>query len=120
MLSEVSVLPDVHVYFCQVLFSSIKLPLILFSTLLFTAINLVALDFVLATVVTCRSLISPMLTYTRGALSLMWDITGSPSPLGAKKCWLYRGVPEWDKVLMPLQKVKISSRRPGVVLAELH
>lgn len=48
ILSEVLVLPDVQVYLSQ------ELPLILFSTLLFTAINLMAQDFTLATVVTCR------------------------------------------------------------------
>ena len=54
MLSKVLVLPDTQVYFSQVLLWGIELPLILFSTLLFTAINLVAQDFMLATVVTCR------------------------------------------------------------------
>lgn len=54
MLSEVLVLPDIQVYFSQVLFCGIELPLSLFSTLLFTAINLVAQDFMLAAVVTCR------------------------------------------------------------------
>lgn len=53
ILSKVLVLPNVQVYFSWVLFCGTELPLIL-STLLFTAINLVAQDFTLATVVTCR------------------------------------------------------------------
>lgn len=51
MLSEVLMLPDVHLYFSQVLFWGIELSLILFGTLLFTAIDQ---DFMLAAVVTCR------------------------------------------------------------------
>ncbi|GAB0195431.1 hypothetical protein GRJ2_002008400 [Grus japonensis] len=52
ILSEVLVLPDIQVYFSQVLFCGIELSLILFSTLLF--IDPVAQDFMRAAIVTCR------------------------------------------------------------------
>ena len=47
-LGEVLVLPDVQVSFSQVFFCSIELSFTLFGTLLFTAFDLVAQDFMLA------------------------------------------------------------------------